>query len=789
MPSLNANPHGHFKLARPACALLLSGAAVFGARSAPAQAPPQPEEADRGRLEEVVVTAQKRTETLQSVPVAISVFTGESLREQGLLDLKALSERTPGLFVGEQKPGQSQFFIRGIGSNDDGAAADLSVPLFIDEQYIPRQSGQIVDLFDLDRVEVLRGPQGTLFGRNASGGAIHLITEKPTQTPEARVEATFGNLNATNLAAYVSGPISGNLFGKVAFSSRKRDGYVRSVMADYPAIASLPNLENLRDTKFMKIDSENIRVGLRYLVSDDLEFNLSGTRATRDEDGTMRYFTPGLGTGGVFFNTDSRLIPDYANSLRRTVHDNPGFVKINNTLGSFRVDYRLPAGVAFTSLTTYQDGEINQDDVLATPLMARLRLSSGAVTTTFLGDNPSAEDSNAFSQEFRLASASDARLTWIAGLYYLKERVDRDETAGLGIVRSDGAGGLAPVVAVTRGGEYQEGRSSSYAAFGQGTYAITDSLNLTVGLRYTQDKKKVNVVGTAGGLVIASSYAGRDSRKWSKTTPKIALDFRPGEDLMFYALASNGFKSGGWQGLGPNAAAALTPYNPEFAWLYEVGAKTEWLDRRLRINLALFQTDYSDIQVSQSLVPENAPPNVVAVLFVSNAASSDIKGAELEFEAAPTDKLFFSGSYAFLDTEFTDFVIPPGFRPLASASLTAASRVGKELRRAPRHTATLLGRYTHPLKDGGSVAFQANFRYIAKSFGDVDNLFYGVVPSYDVADARITYAPAGDNWAISLWGSNLADEDYFLNNFPNLGSGWVTPAPPRTFGVTVNWEM
>ena len=232
---------------------------------APAMAQ-SPTNDDKAVIEEIIVTAQKRAESLQEVPMAIAVFTGDELRRQGILDLKSLSERTPGMFISQQRLGQAQFYIRGVGSNEEGAAGDQSVPLFIDEQYIPRKAGQVVDLFDLERVEVLRGPQGTLFGKNASGGAVHLITKKPSETPEARIEASYGNLNAVTLQAYFSGPIVGDLLGKVSVSSRKRDGYVKSVMANYPDIATTENLPNLADLNFMNINSDTIRGGLRYLA-------------------------------------------------------------------------------------------------------------------------------------------------------------------------------------------------------------------------------------------------------------------------------------------------------------------------------------------------------------------------------------------------------------------------------------------------------------------------------------------------------------------------------------------
>ena len=208
----------------------------------------------------------------------------------------------------------------------------------------------------------------------------------------------------------------------------------------------------------------------------------------------------------------------------------------------------------------------------------------------------------------------------------------------------------------------------------------------------------------------------------------MALDFKASEDVMLYGLVSKGFKSGGWQGLAPTADSALTPFDPETAWLYEFGVKSEWLDNRLRMNVAVFTQDYKDMQISQSLIPEDAPPEVVAVLFTNNAASSKIKGVEVEFEAAPTPNWLFSGMYAYLDTSFTEFLVPEGFRLLAGAP-PIENRVGNDLKRSPRNMASLVARYTtDELRQGGNIALQGSYRYIDKNFGDVDNLPFGEIP-------------------------------------------------------------
>jgi iron complex outermembrane receptor protein len=750
---------------------------------------------NRATIEEIVVTAQKRTESLQDVPVAITAFTGEALRRLGITDLKGMSERVPGMYIAQQKPGQAQFYVRGVGSNDDGPSSDQSIPVYIDEQYIPRTAGQVLDLFDLERVEVLRGPQGTLFGRNAAGGAVHLITKKAPETQEARVEASYGNLNYTSLQAYFGGPITGDWLGKVSVSSRKRDGYVTSVMGNFPDIAKIENLSNLKNKSFMNTNSDTIRAGLRYLPGNELEINLSGTYSTRDETGVIKHYRQGPagnqfgGSGGFFFATDSALIPNYKNNFHKTIHDDPGETNIRTWMGSARIDYDLSWGATLTSLTTYQKTEFSADDNLATENMALLRLTTNELPGyTFIGNNPANEESSAFSQELRLSSSDDSRLQWVAGLYYLDEKVDRDETAGLGIVMSDGAGGLIPIVPVTRGGELQKAESTSFAAFGQGTYAVTDRLSLTAGIRFTRDDKNVDLVGTRGGLVVVDSYAGLASKSWSESTPKFALDFKVSEDVMVYALASKGFKSGGWQGLAPTYESALLPFDPETTWLYELGVKSEMLDNRLRVNVAVFSQDYEDMQISQSLVPEDAPPDITAVLFTNNAASSNIRGVELEFEAALTPNWLISGMYAYLDTSFSQFLVPAGFRLLSGAA-SIEDRVGNDLKRSPRSMANLVARYTHDMSNGGEISAQLAYRHIGENFGDVDNFSFGAIPEYDVLDGRVEYNVPESNWTLALWANNLTDEQYYVNVFPNIESGWGTPGPPRTFGITVNWEM
>jgi len=264
----------------------------------------------QGAIEEIIVTAERRAESLQSVPVAITAFTGEEMDAQGIVDIKGITERTPGFTMGVFNPGQPQFYIRGIGSNEDGAGGDQSVIVFVDEVYIGRSAGSDFDLFDLERVEVLRGPQGTLFGKNVIGGAVSLITKKPTEETVMKFEGTVGNLDEVTVRGLVSGEIGDNVYGKLSFSSRRRDGYIDSRIDEYPAFFPDTSAPEQHD-----INTDSIRAALRMTPSDRLEINLTANWSNMDRAGPS-YLA--IGPGGIPFGASASLDPNYGDDI----HDN-----------------------------------------------------------------------------------------------------------------------------------------------------------------------------------------------------------------------------------------------------------------------------------------------------------------------------------------------------------------------------------------------------------------------------------------------------------------------------------
>lgn len=748
-----------------------------------------------GALEEIIVTTQRRAESLQDIPLAVTAFSGEELREQGIVDIKGVTERTPGFTMGEFNPGQTQLYIRGIGSNEDGAGGDQSVVVFVDEVYIGRSAGQDVDLFDLERVEVLRGPQGTLFGRNVVGGAVNIITKKPGDDPEVVLEGSFGSYDAITLRGLASGPIADNLYGKISFSSRRRDGYLENQIQNFASFFQGTGIAGfqLGDDRLRKIDRDSIRGSLRWVASDNVEVSLGANFSTMDEHGAVRHFLDGP-AGAVLFPANNALIPNYVGDIHQVLTDDPGRFT-NDIVGLMaRVDWDINSNMTFTSLTSHREvNATSLEHALGTPIMTNILLSSGIIPFGVDGFNDYSDDSTTFTQEFRLTSTGDSRFQWVAGLYYLTEDTDRIETASLGIKIPIGGGNFldAPGFNATNNvaSDDQRVETTSFAAFGQVTYDLTDQLSVIVGGRYTSDDKEISRTGVPNGVSVLSAFDLSSQADWSEFTGKVGLNWQLNDDVFFYGTVSEGYKSGGYQGLSGSSVQAGTPFEPEFATLYEVGAKTEWLDNRLRVNAAAFFTDYEDLQILQLLVPNNAPPGTTGTLFTQNAANAEVRGVELEFVAAVTDGFTVQGSVTTLDTEFKDFFAPAGFRPPDGGAGTSSSRVGNELRNAPDLAYNLLARYTQTLGNGSEMSYQVDFRHKDQVNQDPDNLEFASVPEYDLSDVRVAWLNVDGSFEVAGWITNVFDEDYFIHNFPGLGDGFATAGPPRMYGVTFTWRQ
>jgi len=746
-------------------------------------------------IEEVIVTAQKRQENVQSVPIAVSVFSGDNLRVRGITDLQGISQRAPGFNMGSKDAASAQLSIRGIGSADDGAAADNSVIVYIDEVPIGRAAGMDLDLFDLERVEVLRGPQGTLFGRNAVGGAVSLVTRKPDEELRVRVQTKVGNLNRIDFGGYLSGALSDNVFGKVAFSTRNREGYLDSTIDLLPNFTELfPNLSKslAEDVKAMDENRTSIRGGLRVVASDDLEFNMSVSFGTLDQAGPQRVF---IGDKQQFGIGGDLLVPGFRDDFQKEFFEDPGFAKIDSWGSSIRADYTFGGDYTLTSISSFREVDASIQDVISTEAQVRAMFgadvgASGPLLPDVLigpASNDFQENSKAYTQELRVTSPSGEEIEWVAGVFYLNEKVKRNETVNLGLILRGDDGFLAPV---GESGDDQDATTKSYAVFGQMSYApeTLEGLKFTLGLRYTYDEKSISRVGKADGVVVAVPFAFSGSESFDKLTPKAVVSYQATDDVFAFASFSRGFKSGGYQGRGTSIRVVSKPFLPETADSYEIGLKSTWFDGRFQFNPTAFYTDFKDLQIVELLQEEGAPPEATSVLVTQNAANARIYGAELEYIALLAEGLTLTGAVTYLDAKFTEFFAPEGFQRSTGFEGDLEDRVGNFLSKSPKFSTSQVLRYEWSVDSGATMAAQVEYIHKGLMFNSPDNDADVATPAYDLLNVRVSYLSDSDHpFEVALWADNLLDEDYLNQSFAQDGGGRAIPGAPRTYGVTLNW--
>lgn len=712
------------------------GAVLMAGGQAAAQAQPRAND-----VEEVVVTAQRVEENIQQVPIAVSAYSSAMLQRQSIETIQDIAIRTPGFSAGAVDPIQSNFAIRGIGSAfgiSQNAGGDASVVVFVDGVYAGRGGTPDIDALNLERVEVLRGPQGTLFGKNTVGGLIQYVTRKPSADPSLRLEGQYGNYDRRQLNARGNLPISDKVFVSLGGSIKLRDGY------------------EFNETTGHDVNDQDLKTGtvaVRFLPSDDLDIVLAADFTDQDQKGNPRHnicdasFQAGIHCVGV--NPDPRVVNAYTDGyLRRWLRTYRG-----------EVNWTTPFGV-LTSITALRDVTLN----FRTPFFSNPVNPPAQIEST----ETDHENNSQFSQELRLSfEGMDSRLKGQVGAYYLHEDNQRIED-----LRQD-----FPAPSQTGIATYpQEVTGKSYALFGQFSYAITDQLTATAGLRQTWERKSGHFIGrkvSGPGLPppLAADYDVRASKKWNALTPRFALDYQATPDALVYASATRGFKSGGFQGLAGSALSQATAYDPEYAWSYETGFKTQWLDRRLRVNGSIFQTNYKDLQVSQ-LVP-------LCCVVVGNAATAKIKGAEVEFMIQPVAGLQIDGSYARLNAEFTSF-----------ANGATANFTGNDLPRSPKDKVHLGVQYIADLQGWEALA-RVDYTNQSHMYFEASNIPTQKQEGYINVDARVSLTSPDKRWQVAVWGKNLTDElvATYVTAFAPYRQVLVPYAPPKTYGVTLVWKM
>lgn len=705
-------------------------------------------------LEEIVVTAERRSENLQDVPNAITALSRLTIEQADIHDLTDIATRVPGLTFSPFSPGQNVVALRGASSNDDGAGTDNSVAVFVDDVYLGRVSNINPEMFDLERVEVLRGPQGTLYGKNTIGGAINVVSTRPnTDEVEGRVRLNVGNYARRDLAGLITGPVGNGWAGKASFSYRKRDGWVDNVFLG----------KKQKDDDVKAFRGQLLYAGEDFEALLSADFNqldvedMARTPIATGEPGDPAFWAvpvPGSYAdlcAGRGADCSAGPIDGYA---KRDAWGLSGKLNWNRTNGEL------------ISITAYRENEADWNmDSTGTPVSPLPPLFNQINDDIF-------DITEQFTQEFRWVSSIGDSIDYVAGLWYLREETDRTECFDNDVTASD----CTPTADNGATDWYRQvNRTTSYAAFGQFDWAFADAWELTVGGRYSADKKAIDNDAVAGDFVVINqNFSNSVSENWSAFTPKLSLAWMPNDDTTIYGAVSWGFKSGGFAAA-PQGIEFTEPLEQEEAVNYELGVKAD-LAGAFRLNAALFYTEYQDLQM-QTFGPLTAAA-AFGTFQTFNAGDATIQGIELEATWVVNERWTLSGFYAFQDSEFGDTNIPGTAWPDQS---------GQELIRAPENKFNINADYNLALANGSELAANLSWRYTDDQRGELEP--WSIQPAFDLLDARLSWTRSDGALELALWGKNLADEEYISHLYAIASSVVAVFGDPRMYGATLTYRF
>lgn len=740
---------------------------------------------DVTQIEEVVVTAQFREQKLQDTPIAITAVNAELMAARSQTNIADIANQAPNVML---KPQGGSFgpsmgaSIRGIGQFDFNPAYEPGVGVYVDDVYYPTLTGADMDLLDLDRVEILRGPQGTLTGRNSIGGAIKMISKKPTGSNSGYVEATYGSNERIGFRGSADFAINDQLSMRVSGAMKKQNGYVDRI--DYGCAFPASGVPTTRTAGNCKVGEDGgigydaLRVMLRYRPTDRIDLTLSAdyTKDDRTAPGEVLTYAnlnlPSINPApGVPY--DSRFIcGKYCNYTANAQPAGPwagpvatGY-PLKATSGSDRSVFEgqgaainlavdVTDTLKFESITAYRKytSTFNSDDDLSP---ANIGYGQNALNHRF------------FSEEARLNGELSSKFRYTVGAYYSDQRTVyytyqdiRYAVIPLQFVGND------PVTA------------DSKAVFATGIWNVTDALNVTGGIRYTEESKdyafsRLNPDGTPNPFLGALTgkvghYTG------SHTDYRISVDYRWNPSLMTYATLSTGFKGGGVNPR-PFNAAQVQPFNMEQLTAYEVGAKSDLLNGRLRLNLSAFFNDYTDMQIAVLSCPQFGGPGPCALPV--NAGDAEVKGVELEGTAHVTDNFTIDGSLSYINFKYTKLL------PATGLSLSDKQPM------LPEWKWSLGAQYVFDLGASGTLTPRVDVAFQDQVQAGAVATALNIIPSYTTANARLSWKNKAKDLEASLEVTNLTDEYYYLTKFDltGAGAGFVKgqPARPREVALTVN---
>lgn len=812
---------------------------------------------DQGGIQEIIVTAQKRTQNVQDVPIAVSAFGAEAMQERAVSSVAQLSALAPNVTLDSSVPfsGSTAVLaasIRGIGSNDFAFNIDPGVGVYLDGVYLARSVGANQELLDISRIEVLKGPQGTLFGRNTIGGAVSVVTADPTKDFGGKADVTLGRYNLLQARGSINIPISDSLYSAVSFSVKSRNGYGKRIpfpdarALNSPSYTTFPATGYDSPSREGDEESRTIRAKLKFdnggrfritlsgdyqsgsatapysllatvgsaqsgpvnfgdfynlCISSDaatltaisgvvgLNFNnLCGSYGTQYPSVRRNVTTPVFqyfGLSGV--NADSNPNNDRLLWGNQFITGNPdrsyatgnNFSDLKNWGLSSTIDFDVADNISLKSITAYREGHwLSGIDADGSPLNI-FHLSFD-------------QDQWQFSQEFQLTgNAMDKKLTYVLGAYYFKEKGTLLDlvTFGEGMNQIDGPNWL---------------ETENYAFFGQLDYRPIDLIGITLGGRYTHEKKlfeggqqelnglfyKLAGCSDVNGNItpnapiagvgsptcrVALNYPtdanplrvypeGINHQTFNNFSPKVGVQIHPSNDIMLYGSWSKGYKTGGWTTRYTTPQTTVADYNPEKATTFEVGVKSTLLDRRLQVNMAAFTTKYTDIQLNYQV---GTSPTI------ANVGDARIKGFEIELVTRPIDALTINGSIGYIDAYYTRLDPAVAITSGAVPGLQAGAQVGSVLPKTPKLKVNLSPRVELPLGNGGKVVVLGDWTHTAKNWNNVERTYALLRPSTDLFNASISYTDPSNKYSFTVGGTNLSNERYVASGSSIPASGVI----------------
>lgn len=735
-------------------ALFLSAGTLALAQAAAAQTSSPDQGESSSGLEDIVVTAQRRSEDMQKVPISVSAISARALEATGLTSTINITQAVPSVQLARSGPA-IQYFIRGVGNTSGGTGEEGPNAFYIDNIYIADLTSLNIEFNNIERVEVLKGPQGTLFGRNSSGGLINVITREPGDEFVLHAKTGYANYDTINGQVYVAGPLSDTLSADFAFTGRKQsDGWGR-------------NLFNNKEFALGWL--WGARSKLAWRPTDTAKLVIAGEyfKASENFAQTFAVLPGSVGVGGFTYPGDYNLNTSDPSYSRRQSW-------ALSATGEIDFDWATLTNI--TAVRSVKTRSGNEADYTP-PQLLRLQIFT---------------QSDTVQQELRLASTSTGPLSWQGGLFYLKIKTTLDDNP----FRGTQVGGI-------NSGYDLDSRMNvdSYAAFGELTYAITPTTHLTGGLRYTYEKRSLRASQVPINQVPGSPLEAaltlvdrRDKLKFEKLTYRAAIRQDINDDLNVYATYNRGFKAGLWGLQSPRNP----PVKPQITDAIEIGLKSKLFDNTVRFNIAAFQNKIKGYQVRAA--------SSSSLTLLLNAGSARVNGIESDIEIAPAEGLNLTAGVAFLDTKFTNFpgalftipnpsvctvgTNPPGAptgAPTGGNRTCIGDATGNKLPLASKFSGNIGVSYRVPLGNGDSaLTFNARVSHAGAYFFEPDNRLRQ--KSYTLVNGSIEYRIT-TNWAVEIWGNNLTDTRYRQSSVGTPTADQGVLAPPRTYGANLKLDF